>query len=195
MHNGKGVWMRISERFLLPKPMHDISDELEGLSDRAMAIVCASIIDDGLTSLLKLRLINDAKIQKKLLEGQGPLATFAAKIDAGYALNLYSKETHSDLDIIRNIRNKAAHTTTPFSFDAHESKIMSLNIPKRYFFEIDDVESNDWTIMFIRGLEEVGTSPKLRFAGTTILLTWVIYSWAEHTGDILRPKRAEKGGL
>jgi hypothetical protein len=46
----------------------------------------------------------------------GPLSSFAAKIDLAYALNLIENETHRDLRTVVDIRNEFAHSRKFLNF-------------------------------------------------------------------------------
>jgi len=56
----------------------------------------------------------------KLFENAGPLATFYAKINFGFAFGLFGPKTRADLNWIRDIRNAFAHATTSISFQSPE---------------------------------------------------------------------------
>ena len=60
--------------------------------------------------------------QQELFAGYGPLASFSAKISVGYALGLIPKSARDDLNIIKSIRNDAAHRIRNFSFESDESR-------------------------------------------------------------------------
>jgi DNA-binding MltR family transcriptional regulator len=50
----------------------------------------------------------------------GPLRSFAAKIDVAYAFELIDDELYDDLTIIRDIRNGFAHSVTETDFGSSE---------------------------------------------------------------------------
>jgi DNA-binding MltR family transcriptional regulator len=54
----------------------------------------------------------------------GPLRSFAAKIDVAYAFELIDDELHDDLTIIRDIRNAFAHSVVETNFES--AKIVDL---------------------------------------------------------------------
>jgi hypothetical protein len=90
--------------------------------DRAKAIVAAAYIENNLAMaiLARFRLLNDAG-QKHLYDSEhSALATFSAKIDIGWALNLYDAAVREDLHRIRKIRNKFAHELHVRTFDDPE---------------------------------------------------------------------------
>jgi len=55
-----------------------------GASDRALAIVAASLIEIHLTKLIKQALIDNAKVEQMLFRSSGPLGAFATKIRLAY---------------------------------------------------------------------------------------------------------------
>ena len=57
-----------------------------------------------------MRPMNSA-MHSRLFEGYGPLSSFSSKIDLAYALNITNDDMHANLGIIKDIRNKFAHTT------------------------------------------------------------------------------------
>src|SRR5690242_20242627 len=93
----------------------DLTDE----SDRGCVLAGASLLEEAIEkrfrSVFASRHI--AKhIQDSLFDSNGPLATFSGKIKLGYAIGLFSRETFSDLETIRRLRNKAAHVAEEFDF-------------------------------------------------------------------------------
>jgi hypothetical protein len=91
--------------------------ELEEQSDRGAAIVAASILENHLEVAIQHRLMEiPASIEGNLWGPRGHLSGFQAKIDLGLALGLLTKEGHRDLDIIRQVRNRFAHTPIALTF-------------------------------------------------------------------------------
>ncbi len=56
-------------------------------------------------------------MRERLFRGYGPLASFSSRIDVATAMGVLSNETRADFLQVKRIRNDAAHTGTPFSFD------------------------------------------------------------------------------
>lgn len=98
-------------------------------SDRGAVLVGACILEEQLeksfTRLFSER-ISTNRLQREIFDYSGPLGTFSAKIKLSYALGLISKETYSNLEIVRKLRNKVAHGKEPFSFSS-ESAIKLVN--------------------------------------------------------------------
>jgi hypothetical protein len=54
--------------------------------------------------------------QEHIFRFDGPLGSFAARIDTAYAFGFIDKSTGSQLSDVREMRNACAHTTKPISF-------------------------------------------------------------------------------
>ena len=91
-------------------------EELGQESDRAVATLAVALLDELLSRLLCGYLIQDEQVVNSLIEGNGSLATFAAKIDMCYVLGLINKAERHDLHLIRKIRNEFAHNLWTASF-------------------------------------------------------------------------------
>jgi hypothetical protein len=80
--------------------------------------VLVSVIDEQLRELFRLRLVDNKKIAKEILEGTGPLATFSARIEMGVLVGLYPTSFARVLHALRKIRNEFAHSTGLISLDS-----------------------------------------------------------------------------
>jgi DNA-binding MltR family transcriptional regulator len=101
--------------------------EIEESHDRAAAVVAAAFVEDRLATALKARFHQDEAITGNLFRSSGPLGSFKAKIDLAYLVGLCSKEAHSDLDIIRRIRNEFAHELTTKTFESQRVNDLTKN--------------------------------------------------------------------
>lgn len=98
-------------------------DDVAGDNDRSAAITLATLIDDSLGATIQARLVPlSTVLLDRLYSDAGPLGSLNAKIDMGFALGLYDKQTRSDLHLVRRIRNKFAHTFATSSFEDEEIK-------------------------------------------------------------------------
>src|ERR1700730_13085802 len=77
--------------------------------DRAVAIVGPAFLDTLLTEMLVNFLVDDKKELQRLMQPEGPLGTFGAKVLACYCLGLIGETIKSDLRIVAKIRNRFAH--------------------------------------------------------------------------------------
>jgi hypothetical protein len=102
--------------------------EFAGESDRAAVIVGAAKLDLLLQQILGAYLLPSATTRDELLEGDSPLATFSARINACYRLGLISANFVRALHLIRRIRNAFAHESTGVSLDAgaHADRVKEL---------------------------------------------------------------------
>lgn len=114
----------------------ELDKEIENQSDRAIAIVSASILDVQLRNILLEYMIKEKDINKDLFEGNSPLSTFSSKIKACYYLGLISEDEYKNIDTIRKIRNDFAHQLINISFDNNQSikdRCRNLYIPKNMY--------------------------------------------------------------
>lgn len=95
--------------------------ELDGLSDRAAAIVGATILEARLEERLK-HTLNDLVIKERqtlhtrMFNNAGPLGTFSARINIAYMCGIFEESVWRDLNLIRDLRNDFAHVTAVGSF-------------------------------------------------------------------------------
>ena len=86
--------LAIVARFMMPVIALTVGARLDAALERAL--------------LAKMRKLSEAQ-RTTLFDGYGPLSSFAAKIDVGYALNIFDDALYADLTVIRKIRNVFAH--------------------------------------------------------------------------------------
>jgi len=89
-------------------------------SDKGCVIIIGSILEETLRQLHEAHIAanthpNEAKIFKELVRVHAPLSTFAGVIQIAYAYGLFSYNDFRDLEIIRRLRNEAAHCVWDFS--------------------------------------------------------------------------------
>src|SRR5215470_5193807 len=93
-------------------------EELERESDRAVAILIAALLDYTLRQVLAAYFVNDEEEEiERLVDVEGPLATFSSRIHLAYLLGLISIKNRERLTAIREIRNLFAHQLHGLSFD------------------------------------------------------------------------------
>jgi DNA-binding MltR family transcriptional regulator len=85
-------------------------------SDRGCALHAASYLDGELETLLRARLVDDAKTVQEFFRPDGPLGSFSARIDMAYLLGLIGPAARRDLHLIRKIRNDFGHNPSPINF-------------------------------------------------------------------------------
>jgi len=104
------------------KEFMDFRTSLIEESDRGSVLMAAAFIEDKLSYLLESYFVENEKICKQLLKGNGALATFSSKIDLAFLLGLIPKNIFDDLHLLRKIRNEFAHTASKISFETPSVK-------------------------------------------------------------------------
>jgi DNA-binding MltR family transcriptional regulator len=152
----------------------DLTDE----SDRGCMLVAAALLEESLE--LRFRDLFQSKeipksVQDSLFGSNGPLATFSSKIKMAYAIGLLPKETFTDLEEIRKMRNQAAHLSKDFDFldGAIGRKIEILkcvqlkrkDFIQRYKFTLKDSEQPAGTKPGDASKEKVKAEARARLAG------------------------------
>ena len=110
----------VIEKEKLDQVMRDIFSR----SDATSVIICSSVIDLILKELIEKRLVNDSKGRTEELfdDSNGPFNTFSNKIKYCYYSGIISKEIRDELNIIRKIRNKFAHSILSLTFSDEDTK-------------------------------------------------------------------------
>jgi hypothetical protein len=141
------------------KEIHEALSELEHASPRGAAILGAAFVDENLTRLLKSKLKQDKKLLDDMFEPSRPLGSFGSKINLAFLMGLYSEEARTELDIIKNIRNKFAHRIAPsFASPLIRERAMTLSLSERVPFHLIDVGGNRGLFMGSHVLPEGATS-------------------------------------
>jgi hypothetical protein len=88
-------------------------------SDRGCVLLAAARLDDSLKRLHTAHIQATVDVSNKwieeLFESHAPLSVFSDRIKLAYAYGFLSREDYDDLELIRKLRNKAAHTGDDFS--------------------------------------------------------------------------------
>ncbi len=100
-----------------------LTDILTKETPRGCALVAGALLDERLLKLVQARMIARATANKfdSFFEGHGPLATFASRTHLAYLLGFIADNVYQDLCVIRDIRNRFAHS--PEDIDFNEDKI------------------------------------------------------------------------
>ncbi len=88
---------------------------LMGESDRGCVLVGAALVDECLASLLRTAFIDE--VADKLLVGDRPVSSFSARCHVARAIGLIDAKEYADLDLVRKVRNEAAHFEKKRGFD------------------------------------------------------------------------------
>jgi hypothetical protein len=89
--------------------------ELKTQRDRGAGMIAIAILQDHLLAAIKSRLERNAEIESKIFNFDRPLGSFAAQIDMGYLLGVYSLHFRNMLHVVMRIRNDFAHNAHPVS--------------------------------------------------------------------------------
>jgi DNA-binding MltR family transcriptional regulator len=106
-------------------------------SDRGCVLLTTAFLDELLEQLHRTHIKSKASPPDKLIKGlftaYAPLSTLSAKIKLARAYGLISHEDYLDLELLRDMRNDAAHTLADFAFDLPEiqKKVVAFTAPKR----------------------------------------------------------------
>jgi DNA-binding MltR family transcriptional regulator len=94
---------------------------LLGESDRTAIILLASLIEEYITSWLheKMPALNSDE-RTALFNFEGPCGTFSARIKLAQALGLLDRPFRKRIEIIKEMRNTAAHSHAALHFDTPE---------------------------------------------------------------------------
>jgi hypothetical protein len=98
--------------------------------DRAAVILQASNVENILQGVIekKMRQPLSRDLRERLFEGNGPLSSFASKINVAYALRLFGDVFRHDLDLIRELRNGFAHARHPMTLSTLQVAAVCKNL-------------------------------------------------------------------
>lgn len=94
-----------------------IVDKIDSGDGRSAAILAEAFLEDRLTKSILAHLRKDKTTVGVMFKGYGPLASFKAKIDLAFLMEIISPHTHEALHHIREIRNRFAHRLDAHDFD------------------------------------------------------------------------------
>lgn len=98
-------------------------------SDRGAALSAAAVLEDRLEEVIKT-FLRDCKSSLKLLDGfNAPIGTFSSKILLAHALGLIQDEEFQQIELLRKIRNKFAHTWEYLNFESNTIKSLVFTLP------------------------------------------------------------------
>jgi hypothetical protein len=107
-----------------PHVLPDVLAEIKHGSARSAILLASSLTEILLGGAIrhKMRPLT-TKEQEAIFFGDGPLSRFSARIQIGYALNIYGKKTRHDLDALRQLRNQMAHSLEKLDFESLAAKL------------------------------------------------------------------------
>jgi hypothetical protein len=137
----RGKRKRITQEIKPPK-VHTLMHE----SDRGCVILVTSILDEVLGRIheccLNVNLIGTPDLLdtfRSLTGSFGPLHSFGGKTLVGYAYGLISREQYEMLNLVRQLRNEAAHERYEFRL---EDKGVAALIAKLGAYALTKIENN-----------------------------------------------------
>jgi mannitol operon repressor len=119
--------------------------EFQAETDRGTVLIAGAYLDDLLASLLRAFFVDDPKIVNGLITIDGPLGTFATRIDLTYCLGLIRSDQHEDLHTCRKIRNLCAHSHKRISFD--EQPIIDLCRNLKQIHLVEQLRVRSWCFL------------------------------------------------
>jgi DNA-binding MltR family transcriptional regulator len=94
------------------------TDLLQTSLDAQIVILCAAHLDKTLRMLLEWRAKGASKkLKDDLFDGNGPIATFSAKISVSYAFGFITQDDYKNLGLVRKVRNAFAHSDDFVNFE------------------------------------------------------------------------------
>jgi hypothetical protein len=105
-----------------PNDIDRIFRELDSETDRAAILIAGSLVEFALELAVccRLQAPTTAREKEALANEDGMLGTFSRKIWTAYFLKVIGPEARRELDLIRQIRNRAAHDMNPVTFKTDE---------------------------------------------------------------------------
>ena len=92
--------------------------ELQRETDRGLPLVGTAFIDQKLRDTLESFFIDD-KVGSKLLDDpNSPLGSFSSRLDCCYALGLINNYEHTEINLLRKVRNEFAHAKHGINFNS-----------------------------------------------------------------------------
>lgn len=89
--------------------------------DRAAIILFASSIEGTLTWLLKEKMPSlNGEEAERVFNFQGPCGSFSSRIQMAHALGIIDRSTRKQIELIKEMRNAAAHSFSPIRYDTPE---------------------------------------------------------------------------
>lgn len=156
----------------------ELAEAMKTDSDRAVAIVGAALVEDRLADGLERFMRPDKKTFERLTDFTGPLGSFSQKSSMAYMLGLVSKMAFEDLEVMRKIRNKFAHSLAIASFETPviKSKLNSLQLYRSHVVE-RSIEPNAFVVSLVPAIprfsaenySELAKLPRQRFLWTVQL--------------------------
>ena len=160
------------------KAFYRFAEEFAAESDRAAVILGAAKLDLLLLQTLKAYLLPCSTGRDELLDGDSPLSTFSARINACYRIGLITAEFAKCLHLVRRIRNSFAHESSGVSLDsgAHADRVRELILPFR--------QNHGFTWLMEQHFSKKAVGIPQQFRGAVALLSLRLEGCLEQTKPI-----------
>jgi hypothetical protein len=144
----------------ISKGIRNLDTELRQGSDRAVAIIAGSLVETALTGYLQRSVQVHGDMWKNRTHSSGPLGSFSMKIDVLYMFRFLTLESHGDLVLMKDIRNKFAHDLeiTDFETPLIRDKCMHLKLVDKYVIDSDAIVAS--TVTHVAGESTFGVGGK-----------------------------------
>ncbi len=108
------------------------TQELQGGSDRAAALIAASFLDTYLLSIFEaLFYFRNEQDRKKLLsDANAPVSSMSARARLAFAMEIIDEQTFELIETIRYVRNAFAHSVTHMNFQTAEVHKICMALPR-----------------------------------------------------------------
>lgn len=118
---------KLFKRELFEIPTADYIEQLRSESDRSAIVLLAGYIESHLAAELKDRMptLNSDEMTR-IFDFNGPLGSFSAKIFMAQAMGIIDRPLRRKLDLIREMRNVAAHAHVSVNFETPEIRTAAL---------------------------------------------------------------------
>jgi hypothetical protein len=123
-----------------PKDLTPIFEGLEKADDRAIIAISGSMVEHALETAISCRLREPSTKEERdvFFHDGGIIRTFSEKIWIAFFLKIIGPSTRRDIDLIRLIRNQAAHDMNPLSFSGTpqiKSRCLLLTLARKAYGE------------------------------------------------------------
>lgn len=109
---------RLNRQDLLTIPATEHSQHMRGEADRSAIILLAASLEHALLHELKRKMPSlNSEEQERLFNFEGPCGSFSNRIRLAQGLGLIDRQTRKQVELIKEMRNAAAHSFLPINFE------------------------------------------------------------------------------
>lgn len=107
--------------------LKELDKELDSNSDRSIALVCCSVLEELLKEKIKTCLVSDNQTDK-LFEANGPFGSAINRTRIAYYMGLITENQFKNLKYMQRVRNIFAHQILDVSFESNKIKNICSNM-------------------------------------------------------------------